>query len=124
MSELKPCPFCGGTAKLSVYYDFYRVHCNNDDCIAGLSASDAYGGHGRWYKSISEAREAWNTRAERTCHIVKEAHKIVLSDGTELFENGCSECNSYLDDFDNYCSNCGARVTPKCSETTPKVVCE
>lgn len=47
---------------------------------------------------------------ERTCYIVKEAHKIVLSDGMELFENGCSECNSYLDDDDNYCPNCGAKV--------------
>lgn len=49
-------------------------------------------------------------RAERTCHIVEAALKIVLSDGTELFESGCSECNSYLDIGDNYCSNCGAKV--------------
>ena len=48
---------------------------------------------------------------ERTCRIVEDSRKYVLSDGTELFEGGCSECGGYLEDGDNYCPNCGARVT-------------
>lgn len=47
---------------------------------------------------------------ERTCHIVKNSRKYVLSDGRELFDDGCSICNGYVGDGDNYCSNCGARV--------------
>lgn len=46
---------------------------------------------------------------ERTCHIVKNSRKYVLSDGRELFEDGCSICNGYLSEDDNYCSSCGAR---------------
>ena len=57
-----------------------------------------------------ELNDVWNTRAERTCHIVESSRKYVLSDGTELFEDGCSECNGYLGDGDNYCPNCGAKV--------------
>lgn len=135
MSELKPCPFCGGTAKLSVYYDFYRVHCNNDDCIAGLSVTDVYEGHGRWYKNISEARTVWNTRAddyrqaaeywqrmyeeafaERTCQI------IGFDDGVDEGIDG--EWHQYAEpqydlscghssqgtEAPNYCPNCGRKV--------------
>ena len=47
---------------------------------------------------------------ERTCRIVKSSRKYVLSDGTELFEDGCSECNGYVGEGDNYCPNCGAKV--------------
>lgn len=67
-----------------------------------------------------------NTRAERTC---------CMTDRGE-----CSECGAYIvrawteiHDFKGgmkridlrshiYCPNCGAKVTPKCSEITPKVV--
>ena len=45
----------------------------------------------------------------RTCHIVKNSRKYVLSDGREVFEDGCSICNGYLSEDDNYCSSCGAR---------------
>lgn len=47
---------------------------------------------------------------ERTCRIVEGSRKYVLSDGTELFEDGCSECNGYLEEGDNYCPSCGAKV--------------
>lgn len=57
-----------------------------------------------------DVRDCELFKRERTCHIVEESLKLVLSDGTELFENGCSECNCYLDYNDNYCPNCGAKV--------------
>lgn len=111
MSELLPCPFCGGGAQTLRNGSWWCVACRTPFCCdVGKFDTEA------------EAIEAWNTRSERTCHIVEGSRKIVLSDETELFENGCSECNGYLDDFDSYCANCGARVTPKNSETTPKVV--
>ena len=47
---------------------------------------------------------------ERTCHIVEASREYVLSDGTKLYENGCSECNGYLGEDDNYCPNCGSKV--------------
>ena len=53
---------------------------------------------------------------ERTCHIVKNSRKYVLSDGRELFDDGCSICNGYVGDGDNYCSNCGARVVGRNGE--------
>lgn len=49
-------------------------------------------------------------RVERTCHIVRNSRKYVMSDGTELFDDGCSECNEYVGEDDNYCSRCGAKV--------------
>ena len=99
MTDLKPCPFCGGEAKVSKWERGFKVLCQKVFCaVLGPFNSEA------------EAIEAWNTRAERTCHVVKASRKYVLSDGTELFEDGCSICNEYIGEDDNYCFNCGAKV--------------
>ena len=60
MSDLKPCPFCGGEAKTEQverihYGTVYRVGCHTDGC------------RGWWYESVlyrteAKAIEAWNTR--------------------------------------------------------------
>ena len=57
MSELKPCPFCGGEARFHIYGRTCNVVC--DDCRIGtrLEHIDEY----------EVAVEAWNTRTERTC---------------------------------------------------------
>ena len=98
MSELKPCPFCGGEAKSYVrdYGDthYWRVSCSSDRC--GVNPVTNV------YHTESGAIEAWNIRAERTCH----------SEYSDRWE--CSECG-FLDayvtaDFINYCPNCGAKV--------------
>ena len=100
MSELKPCPFCGGEAELHGFHDLYWVvECVR--CYASANDCD----------TEQDAIEAWNTRVERTCRVTRASRKYVLSDGTELFDDGCSECNGYLQADDNYCPNCGARVT-------------
>ena len=102
MAELRPCPFCGGEAELTGFNaPEYWVWCPN--CKASADA----------HTCSDAAIKAWNTRATRTCHIVRNSRKYVLSDGTELFDDGCSECNEYVGDGDNYCSGCGAKVVKR-----------
>ena len=79
-----------------------------------------------WAKELDEhiikrICEVWNSRAERTCH-------KVIPDEMEGYVF-CSECGAEIGEYGypNYCPNCGAKVlrnTPKCSETTTKVVGE
>lgn len=101
MSELKPCPFCGGRAVVRAFTISRSFVVCCEDCPIGFLVP---------YDSEEEAVEAWNTRAERTCRVVKNSRKYVLSDGTELFDDGCSICNGYIGAGENYCSNCGAKV--------------
>lgn len=59
---------------------------------------------------------------ERTCH---DRNASAREHGAYLFMWRCSNCDeSYDTEMGklNFCPNCGARVTPKNSETTPKVV--
>lgn len=138
MSELLPCPFCGGEA------DEYEGEYGNGiycmQCGAMVGEPIHLGFNVAERVSYGQAIEAWNTRAdtatlyedgfylhgrkfvpERTCRNTDD-------DCDAWFE--CSECglHSKLEimsggyGIPNYCPNCGARVTPKNSETTPKVV--
>lgn len=117
MSELLPCPFCGGEAQVMKMdlgeieegWQVWGIWCVDD-----LHAEE-HGGyqHGHFidnYATEAEAIEAWNTRAERTC-------KFLWS----LADNGwvdhtCS-CCGYVENTDihvylgyRYCPNCGAKV--------------
>ena len=51
MAELKPCPFCGGEARLGMDFDWHFVYCI--ECQAQIE---------RDYEK--EAIDAWNRRAE------------------------------------------------------------
>ena len=98
MNELLPCPFCGGeahTIEPARYGKSWGVRC---ECGAFLG----------FELTEAEAVEAWNTRAERTCHEVM----------VDKFFRGCSECG-YMWEYmygigkrerPNHCPNCGARV--------------
>lgn len=111
MDSLKPCPFCGGEAKRSSE-TFERtilswVYCTNCGAAGGYRHTEA------------EAIEAWNARAERTCANVDEYANCGFF--------VCGNCGFGENDIEltpNYCPNCGARITPKNSETTLKVVGE
>ncbi len=101
MSELRECPFCGGEA--SVYESNrwpssgnritgYTVICTDMDCI-NYRADD-------WYERTEKrAIERWNTRSERTCHVVIEDECPT-----------CSECGEDIDPSFTACPYCGAKV--------------
>ena len=64
MSELKPCPFCGGSAGICVtkktVRNQYAVRCNTTRCIA-YNLGNPFVMH---YLSQAEAINAWNRRAD------------------------------------------------------------
>ena len=106
--ELKPCPFCGGKATISVHDNHYQPCCTNDNCIA----ADLYN---EWLypRSYERAVREWNTRAERTCHdTAQEArsftcsvcgthcHTLTRKDTTDHWERRIPE----------FCPSCGAKV--------------
>lgn len=112
MSKLKPCPFCGSEAELTIYYDFYRFHCPDPECEAHLPDGVVVNGIGNWHPSIPDAKDAWNTRAERTCHLSKVTSWD--DDGHNTWGVICSACDAHIEHDTGYgiryCPKCGARV--------------
>lgn len=132
MSKLLPCPFCGCSAKIAQCDDEgnvrgeeyesnpwsglgYRIVHESDDC----PISTGEDGYNLIYDSREEAVNDWNTRAERTCHIVPmdAAGNPPYRTGNLMLNalsDGCSECGYPFDTLNhgvpNYCPNCGAKV--------------
>lgn len=116
--ELKPCPWCGGCvdyvkSDYTSYVDGYAIHCNHCGLMFGVSGrlGEAY----TWtvyFETKEEAADAWNSMQERTCHLVDSSYQFVFGD----YEGGfaycylCSECNTRVKQYYNYCPNCGAKV--------------
>lgn len=128
MSDLKPCPFCGGEASKRLFYKGkYRVHCNVCDAHSGDVCD-----------TEAEAIAAWNSRAkritndewesyqnsvpateenmakfgwvrERTCECIAEYAKSPI-DGKTIVLHRCSSCHELMRPHMNYCQNCGAKV--------------
>ena len=89
MSELLPCPFCGGEAAIVPTLDTtvreWFVTCGNLECnvlacrtkryyteakaIAAWNSRADYHGYEQAAIEAWESIKAWNSRAERTCHI-------------------------------------------------------
>ena len=56
MSELKPCPFCGGEVRLDIAYSYFRdtvIYCDVCDMVYTLDDCDA---------TKEQIAEAWNMR--------------------------------------------------------------
>lgn len=106
MEKLKPCPFCGGEAKIKTRYyraiNYYNYSGVCQECNASMDVKD----------TEAEAIEAWNTRHERMCRTVLDKYgnytcgvcgEVLLSGWADPFEAIPLECFKY-------CFNCGARV--------------
>lgn len=56
MEQLKPCPFCGGNAKIMraecIYFHIYWARCT--ECNAEINAPET---------DVKQAIDAWNRRA-------------------------------------------------------------
>lgn len=109
MSELKPCPFCGGEAKTRLD-DRWWVHCGNCTCEIGFEGMDENGCCGH-FDTEAEAISAWNTRAERTCKLEPlEAFYVTLNMLDQTEWGVCSNCGTASPIDATYCCECGART--------------
>lgn len=106
--QLRECPFCGGEAKITQANHEAWVSCENYHYTRHQVSVHA--------KGAAEAIEAWNTRAERTCHVTRETRTLhsVFHGDAEVVDERCSECGGYIEVgcgvIRNYCPNCGAKV--------------
>lgn len=92
MDKLKPCPLCGGEARIEHGLVTWAVVCQ-------CSSHVFYGCE----KDKAKTIEAWNTRAERTCKQLRIFNLIKREcDGEHYQWHG--------DEMPNYCPNCGAKV--------------
>lgn len=102
VEELLPCPFCGSDDVGPITFK----GCNGDVWDEFI----ACGGCG----ATAETVEAWNTRAECTCHI--EVHdNLAETDGMGDVWLECDECHWQMPlepttPRFKHCPNCGAKV--------------
>jgi hypothetical protein len=61
--EIKPCPFCGGEAKLIGEPKCYWINCQNSDCLTSSGINQ---------KTEEEAIQYWNRRVDKSEPITME----------------------------------------------------
>ena len=114
MTELLPCPFCGGEAVIRKYcdtcleeIDFKCAHDISPDAICQSGEQVFWIEHDcpgideeGWgvlstgcYASAREAIEAWNTRSVGTCEPYKQLIRDLIAE-MEYREKGCIRCHS------------------------------
>lgn len=115
MDKLKPCPFCGGVARILSVGFGYKVYCTNPDCEVSPQT---------WGELTYEAAiDAWNKRADDAPAIEPERKQgMWLPDNNSPYEIRfvCSCCKEsevvptigftkYIPLWD-FCPNCGAKM--------------
>ena len=112
-NELKPCPFCGEQPKLSKENGSWVIECKHHGWPQGLIPETTIAGDidlcswGDTEEAKEQLIEAWNTRAERTCHLERIPYEPGEYEGMR-----CSVCKTTDLDMGEgpYCSVCGAKV--------------
>lgn len=102
MIELKPFPFCGSCEERPINHA--------EDCFIRMYAEnvDEYYYSETLVHDRESMKEAWNTRAERTCVLEDIPYEPGCWEGVR-----CSSCGVTDEDTDltgNYCPRCGAKV--------------
>ena len=119
MTELLPCPFCGGEA-YEREHAFRNTHSWSmiicDDCGASVQRA---GLDGTYDGAKQAAIAAWNTRAEMSYEdALILLDELGLSERTCRNTSGknwwafeCSECGEMIEQgVPEYCPSCGAKV--------------
>ena len=98
MTELLPCPFCGGEASVFHLHAWWISHSCD---VLGEYIKTTF------YDTEAEAISAWNTSSAGTCHKanINEPDWFVCS------ECGCQTKGDQYGELPKFCSNCGKKVS-------------
>lgn len=126
MTELKPCPFCGGEAeKLTSTDGFTSIGClscnpifgvmiqrsSEAEAIAAWNTRADYHGYEQAAIEAWESIKAWNTRHEDTCRMEPLNAFYTDLNGLNQTEWGvCSNCGTASPIDATYCCECGRKV--------------
>lgn len=131
MTELKPCPFCGGKytqvryigwESPSAFDSGYRTECcdcgvitaaypTEEEAAAAWNTRTDYHGYEQAAIEAWKSIKKWNTRHVETCKLRElDALTQTLSMVNGCAWGECSECGCLTPDDSTYCINCGRKV--------------